>query len=305
MLPFTGNYFYVNPLIGADGNAGTPDQPLSTLSGALARCTAGNNDVVFIVGNGGTSATCRLSSTLTWSKNATHLIGITAPAMIAQRARIAPTAGVTAFADFVNVTASGCAFMNFSTFDGFTTGTTAQRCWIDEGSRNYYGNVQFGGMGDAASAADAGSRSLVIGLAGSGENLFEHCVIGLDTVSRGAANASIEFKGGTPRNIFRKCVLPFYASASSPLGIIASGAASMDRFQLFEDCTFLNAASSGATTMSGLSTLAASAGGGIVFKNPTLVGITEFGTDATSRAQCWVDGGAPTAGTTGIAVNPT
>lgn len=37
----------------------------------------------------------------------------------------------------------------------------------------------------------------------------------------------------------------------------------------------------------------------------TLVGITEFGTDATSRGQIYVDGGTVTAATSGIAVNPT
>jgi hypothetical protein len=40
-------------------------------------------------------------------------------------------------------------------------------------------------------------------------------------------------------------------------------------------------------------------------KDCTLVGITEFGTDATSRGQIYVDGAAATAATTGIAVNPT
>ena len=40
-------------------------------------------------------------------------------------------------------------------------------------------------------------------------------------------------------------------------------------------------------------------------KDATLVGITEFGTDATTRGQIYIDGGTPTAATTGIAVNPT
>jgi len=57
--------------------------------------------------------------------------------------------------------------------------------------------------------------------------------------------------------------------------------------------------------MNGLSTLPASAGGLLLMTNCTLVGITEFGTDATSRGQIYVDGAAPTAGTSGIAVNPT
>ena len=60
---------------------------------------------------------------------------------------------------------------------------------MDSGGRNFYSNVNFGGMGDAASAADAGSRSIKIT---SGENTFDNCSFGLDTVARSAANANIE-----------------------------------------------------------------------------------------------------------------
>jgi hypothetical protein len=42
-----------------------------------------------------------------------------------------------------------------------------------------------------------------------------------------------------------------------------------------------------------------------MMKDCSMVGITEFGTDATTRGQIYVDGGAPTAATSGIAVNPT
>jgi hypothetical protein len=57
--------------------------------------------------------------------------------------------------------------------------------------------------------------------------------------------------------------------------------------------------------MNGLATLPASAGGLLMMKDCSMVGITEFGTDATTRGQIYVDGGAPTAATSGIAVNPT
>ena len=94
-------------------------------------------------------------------------------------------------------------------------------------------------------------------------------------------------------------------SATSPLGIIVAAAAGSDRFQLFDRCLFMNAIQSTSSTMAGLSTLAASMGGLLLFKDVAMVGITEFGTDATSRGQCYVEGGTPTAATTGIAVNPT
>lgn len=302
-IPFTGNYFFVNPAIGADGNEGSVELPLATLAGALARCTAGNNDVVILIGNGGTGNTARLAATLNWNKNATHLIGVTAPTGVAQRARIAPVAATAAFTPMVNVTAQGCYFGNFSVFHGFDTGTTNQICWVDGGGRNYYENVAFGGMGDAASAASAGSRSLRV-TGAVGENTFVRCTVGLDTIARGAANASLEFAAGTPRNRFLECMFPFQCSAATPLGILTSAAASMDRWQSFERCVFINNVGSTSTTMTALATLAASSGGQVLLKDCTTVGITDLFSDANTSGQMFIDGGAPTAATTGLAVAP-
>lgn len=320
-IPLTGTWFFVDPANGSDSNDGlSPSSALSTLYMAHSKMTAGKNDVCLLIGDGATTGTARLSTalaqtvtssattgTLTWSKNACHLIGVTAPTTVAQRARIAPPSGTYTQAtfgsgNFVVVSASGCIFQNFSLFNGFSTGGTNQICWTNSGSRNYYNTVNFGGMGDAASAQDTGSRSLKI--TGS-ENTFVNCEVGLDTVTRTVANASLEFASGVARNTFLNCNFPFQTSASTPLGIIVSNAAGSDRWQKFDRCTFINNVQSTSTTMSGLSTLAASMGGLLLMKDCTLVGITEFGTDATSRGQIYVDGGTVTAATSGIAVNPT
>lgn len=319
---FTGNVYFVNPASGSDGNSGgSPDQAFATLYRAHSACRSGNNDVVYLIGDGSTTGTARLSTalaqtidssattgTLTWSKNATHLIGITAPTDVAQRARIAPPSGTYTQAtfgsgNFVVVSATGCYFANISLFNGFSTGGTNQICWTDSGGRNAYENVHFGGMGDAASAQNTGSRSLKIS-GTTGENLFVRCTVGLDTVTRTVANASLEFAGGTPRNRFINCVFPFQTSAATPLGILGTGAACMDRWQLFEGCTFINNIKSTSTQMDVLASLTnASPGGLIIHKSSTLVGITEFG-DTNGLANSYVDGGPPAAATTGIAVNP-
>lgn len=319
---FTGRWFFVDPVTGSDGNQGTPESPLATLYQAHALMTDGNNDVAVIVGDGSTAATIRLSlalaqtitpaataGTLAWTKSACHLIGMTAPTQIGQRARIAPPTGTYTMAtfgsgNFVTVSGQGCYFANFSLFNGFSTGGASQICWTDTGGRNYYENVDFGGAGDAASAQATTSRSLLIS-GTTGENTFVGCTIGLDTVTKTVANASLEFAGGSPRNTFIGCNFPFQTSASTPLGIIVSAASGIDRWQKFDRCTFINNVQSGSTTMAALATLPASAGGLLSMKDCTLIGITEFGTDATSRGQIYVDGGAPTAGTSGIAVNPT
>ena len=321
-LPLTtGNVYFVDYVNGSDGNSGAADQPLQTLYGAHNKMTAGQNDVAVIVGDGSTTATQRLSlanaqainpaataGTLNWTKNACHIVGMCAPTMVSQRARIAPPTGTytqSTFGsgNFVVVSASGCIFANFSVFNGFSTGGTNQIAWTDSGGRNYYSNVMFGGAADTASATATSSRSLLI--SGGGEHTFDSCEFGLDTVTRTVANATLQFSGGTARNTFRNCNFAFQTSAATPLGIIVAAAAGMDRWQKFDNCSFINNVQSTSTTMDALATLPASAGGLLLMKNCTLVGITEFGTDATSRGQIYVDGAAPTAGTSGIAVNPT
>ena len=319
---FTGRWLFVDPVHGSDGNTGAADNPIASLYQAHALMTAGNNDVAVIVGSGSTAATIRLSianaqlitpaatvGTLVWSKNACHIIGMTAPTKVSQRARIAPPTGVYTQATFgsghfVTVSAQGCYFANFSVFNGFSTGGVNQICWTDTGGRNYYENVDFEGMGDAASAQDTGSRSLLLS-GTTGENTFVGCNIGLDTVTRTVANASLEFAGGSPRNTFIGCGFAFQTSSATVIGILVALAAGMDRWQKFIGCDFINSVKSTSTQMTGLATLAASAGGLLLFKSSTLVGVTKWGTDATSLAQEYVDGGAPTAATSGIALNPT
>lgn len=300
-----GNVFYCDAVNGSDSNSGeSAALALATLSAAYNKCVTGKNDVVVLVGDGGTAATQRLSAAFTWSKSATHLIGISAPVLYSQRARIAPTSGATAYTPLFTISGNGCIFQNIQWFHGFTTGTTAQICMILTGSRNYFKNCHIAGMGDAESAADAGSRSLKIGSSGSGENLFDSCVIGVDTVTRSAANASIEFVAATVRNVFRNCILPLYTDDATALGLYGAAAGCLDRHQIFDGCMFLNAADSGSTTMTALVTLPASAGGFIILNNCISTGVTDLFSDATTAGQMYLGGGPPVAATSALGVNP-
>jgi hypothetical protein len=323
-IPLTGTWYWVDPANGSDSFTGlSPQEPLATLYMAHSKMTAGKNDVCVLVGDGSTTGPARLSTalaqtvnsaatagTLVWSKNACHLIGQTAPTGAASRARIAPPSGTytqSTFGsgNFVTVSAQGCIFANFSLFNGFSTGGNNQICWTDSGGRNSYWGVQFGGAGDTASAQSTSSRSLLI-TGTTGENQFVNCTIGLDTVPRTVANASLEFAGGSPRNVFKNCLFPMVAGANSPLFITTAGAAAIDRFQWFYDCLFVNDINSSGTALTVGIAMAASAGGILVVQRCTLVGgntSTNWG-DATALTQIWVDGGAPTAGSTGLAVNP-
>lgn len=273
-LPFEGNHYFVAPDVGKDGNDGlSPATSLATLTAALAKCTDGNNDVIYLLGDGTTGATARLDSNLAWNLDATHLIGVTAPTRVAQRARIAPTSGVD-FTNLVTVTGDGCMFLNFSTYHGYET-SEAQICWTDQGERNYYGNVQFGGFGGILGADHTGSRALVVGAAGTGrgEHTFENCVIGLDTRTRGVANAALEFVGGSPRNTFRNCTFPSHLDASTALAVMI-GTGGIDRWVLFDNCSFLNFGS----VMTQVFSAGASAGGNVLLQNCGAVNVTDWST---------------------------
>lgn len=298
----TGRVIFLDTVNGNNSFSGlSSDKAVRTLAQAYAMANSGKNDTIALIGDGSTTATLRLEAAFTWAKNATHLIGVCAPSRISQRARIAPSSSTVAFANFFTISGNGCVFANLQWFDGFTTGTTSQIAHVVSGSRNVFYNCHIAGIADAEAAASAGSRC--IKFSGGSENYYKDCTIGIDTVSRGAANANIEFASGCTRNIFDDCVFPIMASAATPLGIIVSGAAGSDRFQLFRRCMFINAVKSTATAMTALATLAASIGGMIVFKDCSIIGITGWGTDATSKAQMYLDGYVPS-NASGIAVNP-
>jgi len=300
-----GVLIWCNPAVGVDATAdGSQEKPYGTLESAYGKGRSGKNDVILLVGTGAAGGSARVNAAFTWAKDALHLIGIASPVLYSQRARIAPSSGTTAFTPFFTISGNGCVFQNIQWFGGFSTGTTSQICMVLTGSRNYFQNCAIDGMGDNESAQSAGSRSLKIGLAGSGENVFQSCSIGVDTITRTQANASVEFTADTARNVFKDCLFPFMTSAAGVLGILGTGAACMDRHQLFDNCTFVNAIKSTSTTMTVLASLtSASPGGLMIFKQCILLGIGEYG-DTNGLANSYIDGFTGAAATSGIAVNP-
>lgn len=288
--PFTGNVYWVNQSTGSDGNTGGPSDPFLTLSQAHSQCTADNNDVVLLTG------TVNVTATVSWTKNKTHLIGLTAPSQN-NRARISQT-GSTVFTPLVNVTAEGCIFRDIATFHGFADAST-QICWTAAGGRNSYQNVQFLGGGNATAAAQAGMRSLLIS-GSTGENIFDSCTIGLDTVVRATnANASLEFTGASPRNKFVSCIFQADVTAAGDTHVTI-GSGGIDRWALFKDCMFLNAVNGGpaATAMTAAFSVNASAGGQVLLLNPASIGATKI----SAAGPVYIQAAVPTGATSGLAV---
>lgn len=287
--PFTGKYFFVKEVTtaGVAAGNGTAQQPFNTLALALAQCVSGRGDVIFLEGS------LHVTATVNWNLNNTHLVGVAAPSNNT-RARI--SASGTVFTPMVNVTGVGCMFLDIATFHGFAS-NTAQVCWAEAGGRNYYGGVQFLGMGATLAAGHTGGRSLTISGAGAGENLFVGCTIGLDTIARGVANASLELLAGTPRNVMRNCMFQMLASAATPVHITV-GSGGMDRYLMLDNPIFMNAVDSTGTTIDADIVANASAGGTVALQNAFSVGATAIATTGPVRGT----GNIPTAATSGIAI---
>ncbi len=295
----TGNVFYCDPVNGLDTNDGqTPaGLPLSGGHGPVQSLLAGYNllrngfnDCLILIGNGQSSGSARITS-FTWSKNAAHLLGVCAPSQISQRARIAnpTTAGLIITANFFTVSGNGCLFSNLSWFVGAgagQTGIAASICMTVSGQRNAFVNCDFEGMGDSTSAADAGSRNILLS---AGENFFSHCNIGLDTVQRTNANASVEISGNAARNIFEGCIFPIDSSDGLQYMLLVANAAAMDRYVLFRGCIFLNALNSGSTILAALFHMVASCGG-LAFLDINCGWVATALGDTTTKAQVYTSG---------------
>lgn len=305
-LPFTGNYYFVDPVNGLDGRGGGFDEPFKTLAAAYARCRDGYNDVVYIIGNGLSTGAATLAAQLVWAKNACHLIGLGTQTAVGNPARIAIQSGVTGFPNMVTVTGQGCVFANFSVTQGYNVAED-QKMWIESGAHNTYANVQFAGMLDATPSGRAGSRSLIIdggvaaGTTGRGEHTFVGCTFGSASVARTAANASLEVSGASPSNTFDDCTFAAFATNAGVLhyNIPASGIVGTTTMKRPKFLNNLKGASG--TAMTAVAVVNATQAGMILMENPVSVGATDL--EQTPTNYQYIIGPVPTAATSGLAVN--
>lgn len=275
-----GQAWFVRPTTGSDGYSGKkPDRAFATLAAALDAATADNGDVVYFIAESASAASCTdyLTEALDWNKDGVHLIGINAGNALGQRSRIAPLVSVATIEDLFTVSADGCLIANILVFHGDVTVSTATapRAVVVSGERNHFVNCQFsvGGDGAGANSLDvAGARALSVT---GGENLFEKCYLGLDTLLKGTQEAEVDFATGA-RNILRKCIFATYTS-NTAMNLI-SVAASVDRFVLFDDPLFYAAANiTSAAAPTGVFNAVAN-NGVVLVRNPMVSGCTQIAT---------------------------
>lgn len=244
--PNVGNVWYVDAVNGNDtANSGTSwNDAFATLYQAHQAATTNNYDVIIVAPAGTGTGSGTSEPQFTFSKNLITVVGSSAPTAISPRSRILwDTAGVSTSTALLTISGSGNSFVNvlFGTFVDNNILVSVS------GDRNYFASVHFAGIGDATAGDDTAARSLV--LSGAGECRFVDCTIGLDTVARSVANASLEMTGSCERNRFENCLFPMYADNAGALFIKADTGNCYERFVIFDGCLFLNAVDGSSTTL--------------------------------------------------------
>lgn len=274
--PQVGNVWYVDAVNGSDtANNGTAwNQAFATLYAAHNAATSNNYDVIVVAPSGVSTGSGTDESTYgawTFSKNLITVIGSSAPTAISPRSRILwGTAGQSTSSALLTISGNGNSFLNLQ-FGSFVDNNILVTV---TGQRNYFGSVHFAGIGDDTTGDDTAARSLVI--SGAGENLFEGCTIGLDTVTRSTTNASLEVTGSCPRNKFVDCLFPMYCDNAGALFVKAATGNCYERFLIFDRCIFLNAVDGSSTTITAGINNAGTGNGTIFMKDSWMRGATDM-----------------------------
>lgn len=304
-IPYIGQVYYVDPISGDDTtNAGRhPTDAKKTLTSAYALTTSGNHDVVIIVPNGAGSGEAYATvetAAITWSNVQTHLIGGAAPSLLSQRARVATaTAGLS---PFITISGQGCIFKNINIYNPATTNYINVRV---SGHRNYFENVHFAGIANDTAGNNATGASLE--LYGAHENYFKNCTIGLDTITRTAANANLKITLGTntnARNVFDDCIFPMFADADAPRFINQGDSVGMDRYNLFRRCAFINAIGSTSTQQTDAFAIHATPGGLLILQDCLKIGATGWADNLTNVYMLGDSSNSTYANGIGFPVNP-
>jgi hypothetical protein len=286
--------YYVRPYTGLDGQRGdSPQRARKTLKSALGLAQANANcRIIFMAeydpGVTPSHTTDYYSTTLSWNVDNTHLTGVNSGQLYSQASRIANTSTLTDGTNIkplVSVSANSCYWENINVYCGLNGSTAGVGACDVSGSHNVFRRCSFQGIGNASQSAIATGYSLKV----SGqENLFEECVIGLDTIARTSTQSELIFaynattSAAASRNVFRNCIFKTYTTAGNNF-FLSAAATTVDRENTFENCTFINYATgiaSGATITQAFS-LNASMGGMLLLKGCTFTGVTHVETTAS------------------------
>ena len=273
-LPSVGNIFYVDPGAGSDtANAGTdPNDAFATATQALSAMTADNDDVCIVAATSSTGRTSEAAE-IDWNKRRTHVVG-NGPAR-----KINPRNGISfassASTPCLTVSATNCSFTNLSlaVFEDINVLVNVTAAY------NTFNFVHFQGIGNATTGDDTAARSLVI--TGADETQVTNSTIGLDTVARSAANASLELTGTCARTLIQNCDFPMFADNAGAFWLKADTGNCYERYLKLDGCEFMNPDGSSSTTLTVGFDLSTSGNGDIYMLNCNWRGATDLANNYT------------------------
>jgi hypothetical protein len=254
--PIAGQYFNVCPgsntivgyggkqIQGSSGNDGLSLlTAMDSINTAYNACTDGAGDGIILWSFGTSTAmtSSYLTAALAWAKSGITVVGIAAPSAWSSRARVTNASTVTTLPQIITVSGNNNIFSNVQ-FANFGSDATALGGMIVTGQRNYFKDCHIVGAGNNTPAQAAGAYSLYLN--GAQENVFEGCVIGIDTVTASGNNANgvIQLGSGVERNWFKRCIVQSsYANSSTNGAVKWMGAGdAITRNVYFQDSIFSN-----------------------------------------------------------------
>lgn len=257
------------------------------------KMTTGRNDTLVVLPGSYTYTAVEL-----YNKSYTHILGASAPNIVNSRCRFTATAAGTPLVTF---SGSGSIFKNLMWSQDGTHATNYAVNGYITGARNYFENCTWRNLG-ALAYVDASMRNLKFG-AGDGENWFNRCTIGADTVDGGtAANYAIEFVTDAEqgRNTFEACNILGNGSAS--FCFILAGSRSLTAWNKFDRCLFYNPTLGAYDSLTQAFNIHASANGEIMLMDSLVHGATAL--ETTDSGFLFVRN-ADAAATGGRTVTPT
>lgn len=277
------------------------------LATAYAATQSNNNDVICLAAH----TSHKVTSMLTVSKSRVHFLGMDSGGRFSNQRAIVSNSGAGASTDvsMIKVTGTGCTFRNIAFKNNWTVAQNLSAV-LEYGNNSLYKNCSIQNLG-SAHLTNVNAAPLILA---AGDAEFHECNIGADTLQTTVASGQVLLikKGSSgqaaTRCLFNNCIFRVYTSQSTTAFVRVAADGDIDRDVTFRNCELLNfKTSSGGTTMAvAVASASGLTSGSMYFANCHAFNCTDFATAAVGNAATLVIGGtSPTAGSDGIAVQPT
>jgi hypothetical protein len=233
------------------------------------------------------------TTTLTWDKESTHMLGMSPPNLLGyNRSRFSHAGNSLAAVSMLTVSGASNIFQNIRWMHGI--GQHDHTLLTLSGSGNTFKQCGFGTPMFGLQAADADFRGVVV----SGSmNHFKDCMFGsTNDIDRSAANAILQFTTGSgPWNVFENCVFRSRSGGGQTTAIFIDDACTatvQDYTAIFLNCQFIHKGSGTGHLAVGI-TKAANTSRYLYFDSRcTFAGVDNIVTAGQEASIIWGQGGA-------------